>query len=322
MTHDSERTARVGCEGVVCRGRSGVPGQARALAPAGSLLCPACVLRLTADLRRMPRLYDECARLLGGSDRPRERTSGGGSPTGLPFNTAAAEARSALVSLLRSWARLVVEERVVAPPRDTVAGAVAFLVRHVEWLAAHDAAGELTEEVARAVRRARRVTDPSPGRSVRVGTCVVAECGGGLTAVARGGRDGAVVEVRCAAVASHRWSGREWMALGGGAVAAPREDGGEPAEQPGSVGRPGPAEQPEPTGPPERIADRAQAVQWLSPRDVSLLWGIPSGSVYRRASEQKWRRRSGKGRTFYWKEDVLRSVGADGGDGGDGGEES
>ncbi|MER5962899.1 hypothetical protein [Streptomyces sp. NPDC002057] len=243
---------------------------------------------LTGGLAGMPRLYDECGLLLGGSDRPRERTSGGGSVPGLPFNTAAAEARSMILGVLRSWAGLVVGERGVAAPRDTVAGVVGFLVRHAGWLAAHEAAGELSAEVARAVRRARYVIDPAPGRGMRVGTCVVAGCEGVLTAVARVGRADSPVEVGCAAVPSHRWSAQEWMALSGGEGAA------------GAAASP--------AGP--DVAAPAPVVRWLSARDIALLWGVASGSVYRHASEQRWRRRTGKGRTFYHEEDVLRCLGA------------
>lgn len=157
------------CEGITCR-RSEASGRPRGLAVAGTRLCSACVLRLTGGLTRLPSLYDECGLLLGGTDRPRERTSGGGgSLRGLPFNTAAAEARSVILGVLRSWAGLVVGERIVAAPRDTVAGVVEFLIRHAGWLAAHEAAGELSEEVARAVRRAGYVVDPPPAEACRSG---------------------------------------------------------------------------------------------------------------------------------------------------------
>lgn len=273
------------CEGMECRRERDVTGRSRGLAGAGMRLCSACVRGLTNDLARLPRLYHECGLLLGGTDRPRERTSGGGSVPGLPFNTAAAEARSVILGVLRSWAGLVVGERVVAAPRDTVACVVEFLIRHAGWLAAHEAVGELTGEVARAVRRARYVVEPSRSRGMQVGTCVVAGCGGELTAVARAGAD-APVEISCGAVASHRWSAQEWMALSQGA------EGAEGAEGQGGAVLP------------------AVRVRWLSARDISLLWGVASGSVYRHASEQRWRRRSGKGRTFYHEEDVLRSLGA------------
>ncbi|MFF8971319.1 hypothetical protein [Streptomyces sp. NPDC014995] len=287
------------CEGIACRGRSRTSGRSRDLAVAGSRLCSACALHLTSDLTRLLRLYEECGLLLAGSDRPRDRTSGGGSLPGLPFNTAAAEARTVILGVLRSWAGLVVEERGVAAPRDTVAGVVGFLVRHAGWLAAHDAAGELSAEVARAVRRARYVIDPSPGRGMRLGACVVADCEGALTAVVRVDRADPPVEIRCAAVPSHRWSAQEWMALGRGASTGRTERPAEPALT-ASTGR---------TERPAEPALTASTVRWLSARDISLLWGMPSGSVYRHASEQRWRRRTGKGRTFYHGEDVLGSLG-------------
>ncbi|MFJ3819951.1 hypothetical protein [Streptomyces nodosus] len=108
------------CEGTACL-RSVAAGRAPELAVAGSRLCPNCRLRLTHDLRRLPHLHDKCGQLLTGVDRPRDRTSGGGSVPGLSFNTAAAEARSGITGILRSWAALVVEERGVGAPQDTPA---------------------------------------------------------------------------------------------------------------------------------------------------------------------------------------------------------
>ncbi|MFE6270233.1 hypothetical protein ACFVQ9_15785 [Streptomyces goshikiensis] len=259
---------------------------------AGARLCSACVLRLTGDLTQLPHLYEECGLLLGGTVRPRERTSGGGaSVPGLPFNTAAAEARSLILGVLRSWAGLVVGERAVAAPRSTAAEVAEFLMRHAGWLAAHDAAGELSEEAARAVRRGRYVIDPSPGRGRRVGTCVVAGCRGELSAVVLTGRADLPVEVSCAADPAHRWPAREWMVVSRGA----------PSDRAERTDR---AQAPAGTVLPEA------RVRWLSARDISLLWGVASGSVYRHASEQRWRRRTGKGRTFYHEEDVLRTLGA------------
>ncbi|WP_158920617.1 hypothetical protein [Streptomyces sp. NBRC 109706] len=246
-------------------------------------MCPTCVLRLTRGLTRLPRLYHECGLLLGGSDRPRESTSGGGSLPGLPFNTAAAEARATILGVLRSWAGLVVRERAVAAPRDTVGDIAEFLIRQARWLAAHEAAGALSEEVEREVRRAQHVTDPSPGRRVRVGTCAVARCEGVLTATVRADRPDTPVEVGCDAVSSHRWSAQEWIAL-------------HRVASPGGARRDG-------------QAVTEPVVRWLSARDISRLWRIASGSVYRHASEQRWRRRTVNGRTFYHGGDVLRSLG-------------
>ncbi|AJE44542.1 hypothetical protein [Streptomyces nodosus] len=262
------------CEGTACL-RSVAAGRAPELAVAGSRLCPNCRLRLTHDLRRLPRLHDECGQLLTGVDRPRDRTSGGGSVPGLSFNTAAAEARSGITGILRSWAALVVEERGVGAPQDTPAQIADFLLRHSAWLLAHRAAGELSDEVARCVRRARRVVDPAPRRRVPVGDCVVPGCGGALTAAVRPGGDALAVEVGCDTEPAHRWSGQEWMRRSG---------------------RPG-TERTEP------------AVRWMTARDIAALWGVAPGSVYRRASEDQWRRRAINGRTYYHEQDVQASFG-------------
>ncbi|MGW2552551.1 hypothetical protein [Streptomyces sp. NPDC001635] len=260
------------CEGAAC-GRDGTAGRARDLAAAGSRLCPNCRLRLTHDLQRLPRLHDECGRLLTGTDRPRDRTSGGPLP-GMPFNTAAADARSAIVGLLRSWAALVIEERGVGAPRDTPPRLAALLLVHLDWLASHPAAGELSDEVSRCVRLARQVIDPAPRRRVPVGDCVVPGCRGVLLAAARSGSTAGTVEVGCDADPEHRWSGQEWLRRGG------------------------------------RTQERREpAVRWMTARDIALLWGIAPGSVYRRASEDRWRRRARGGRTYYHEQDIHASLG-------------
>jgi hypothetical protein len=240
------------CEGIACRSENKAPE----LVEAGTRLCSTCAVRLVGELSRLPGLYDLC---------------------GEPFNTAAAEARSLILGMLRSWAALVVKQRTAPSPRDTVADMVRFLIRHTAWLSGHEAAGDLSEEVARAVRRARHVTDP-PGRRMPAGPCVEAGCEGVLTVTVRSARAGSPVRVECGAVPAHRWSAQEWLALG--------------------------------RGTPPDAQERDRPARWLQPRDVALLWGIPSGSVYRHASERQWRRRTGKGRTVYHEDDVLRTLGA------------
>ncbi|MEQ8148061.1 hypothetical protein [Streptomyces sp. OP7] len=257
------------CEGSACR--HGATDRARDLAAAGGRLCPPCALRLTHDLRRLPRLHDECGGLLTGADRPRDRTSGGPLP-GMPFNTEAAEVRSAIVGTLRAWASLVKEERRVGAPPDTVAHTAGFLLLHIDWLVAHPAVADLSAEVARCARRARRVIDPAPGRRVPVGDCVVPNCDGTLTAAVRPG-PGDTVEVACDAESAHRWSGQEWLRRG------------------------------------DRSTRREPAVRWMTARDIARLWGLAPGSVYRRASEDRWRRQAHGGRTYYHGEDVSTSLG-------------
>ncbi len=47
----------------------------------------------------------------------------------------------------------------------------------------------------------------------------------------------------------------------------------------------------------------------MTARDIALLWGIAPGSVYRRASEDRWRRRARGGRTYYHEQDIHASLG-------------
>ncbi|MFF5002828.1 hypothetical protein ACFY3G_08390 [Streptomyces phaeochromogenes] len=259
------------CRGARC-GRRAAEGRPRRLAARGHRLCPDCRDRLIAELRQLPRLHEECGRLLGGSDGPRERTSGGPLP-GLPFNTAAADVRSAIAGVLRSWSSVVVEERRTSAPPTNVETLAAFLARHCDWLTAHQAAPELSQETALLVRDARRVIDPSPLRRVPIGACVEADCQGGLVALVRPHRADTPLEIRCEAAPAHRWSADEWLSL-------------------------------------SRLLTRETRVHWVGAADIARLWNIPPGSVYRHASEQRWRRRAEGGRTYYHCEDIQRTLGA------------
>ncbi|MGG2463946.1 helix-turn-helix domain-containing protein [Streptomyces sp. RGM 3693] len=224
----------------------------------------------------MPYLYEECGRLLSGSGGVRERTSGGPLP-GMPFNTAATEVRSRIVVTLASWGGLVAQERSVAAPARTVPSLARWLVGQVEWLAAHPAGGEFSVELQRLVRAAHRVTSPGGARRVPVGACVESGCAG--TLVARtGGAAAGLAEIRCDADAGHRWAECEWGQLRGRMTPA------------GAGGR--------------------RRTQWLSPQDVSRIWRVSMGSVYRLASENAWGRRRVGGRSYYDEADVRRTLSA------------
>ncbi|MFF6782484.1 hypothetical protein [Streptomyces sp. NPDC012510] len=281
-------TALTVCEGADCR-RQEAAGRARRRAEAASRLCSGCGDRLASDLRGLPRLYEECGLRLGGSDQPRERTSGGPLP-GMPFNTAAAETRSEIQAVLRSWAAVVVAERGVTVPEGTVRALALFLARHADWLGGHQAAADVSEEVARLVRHARRVIDPDPLRRVPIGTCVESDCEGGLTAAVRSRSPRVPAEIVCDADPAHRWMGHEWLQLSRRMAGGRRPVPGAGESTPETEDAVGPA------------------VRWVGAADIARMWGIAPGSVYRHASEQRWRRRSRAGRTQYHDEDVRRTL--------------
>ncbi|MGP3922556.1 hypothetical protein [Streptomyces sp. 8N616] len=259
------------CEGAECR---------RVAAGGGGRLCATCQARLAADIRALPRLYDSLGQILGGGRAElRERTSGGHLP-GMPFNAAASEARSAIHGVLCSWAAMVAEERAVTPPARTVRHLADFLVRHLAWLAGHDAVADLTVEMARLARRGRRIADPDPVRRVPVGACAEPGCSGTLIALLRPGTAAELAEIRCDVDPAHQWAAHEWTRLG-------RRLRGLTARPAGSQ-----------TG---RVA-------WLTAAEISRLWDISSGSVYRLASEHRWRRRSRGGRAYYHEDDVTDAL--------------
>ncbi|MGH3670257.1 MAG: hypothetical protein ACRDSH_06425 [Pseudonocardiaceae bacterium] len=195
---------------------------------------------------------------------------------GIPFNTTAADVRDAILGVLASWSGMVVtERRVTAPPR-TVNALASFLGKHVDWMAAHVAAAEFTDEVMQLARSARLVAYPNPIRRVPVGACVEAGCAGELVALVHPQEQLLPPEISCNADPCHNWLAHQWMQLSRRMGAGP--------------------------------STTASATRWLSARDISRLWLIPQGSVYRLASEQRGRRRSQAGRTHYHEADVTHAL--------------
>jgi len=321
------------CAGAGCRRRE----TARA-AVAGTVLCLSCRDRLVRELRGLPALYEECARRLDiSADRERDRVSGGSLP-GLPLNTAAVEARSAIVSVLASWSAAVAQERGVAAPPRVVARLAGFLLRHAQWLAAHAAAGELSREVAQLGRGAARVIGLGANRRLAIGDCVEEGCLGRLTATVRPDQPGVPAEITCDA-AGHRWLGHQWLELSrllgvrknpaeagkageAGAASTGGAAGQGTAAEAGKAGAASVAGAAAVAGAAGQgtagaagvdglpAVARGPRTRWFSAADVSRLWNIPSGSVYRHASRQQWRRRSEQGRTYYHDADVHKTLSA------------
>lgn len=244
-------------------------------------LCADCTERVARSLTALPGIYEECGRILDGSRTRRwEERTGGQALRGMPLNTAAVEARSAIMQVLASWSGLTAEQRRVAPPRREVRALAGFLLRQLDWLSGHEAVADLTQELAALMRAAAHMVDTPPERSTPVGTCPMTGCGG--TLAARAAPDcGQVSEVVCTSGDGHRWALHEWVTLS--QTRCPAGDEQQPA------------------------APRSQL--WLSATAIARLWETPRGTVYRLASEKGWRRRSQAGRTLYHMEDAQRSLG-------------
>ncbi|MFC9480340.1 hypothetical protein [Streptomyces griseus] len=290
------------CVGAICAGRRAA-GEAGRTANAGLRLCQACLDRLSTELRRLPELYEACGRRLdgGAQDALRPRTSGG-PLRGMPFNVQAAEARTEILTVLGSWAGAVAEKRGVAAPRREVLPLRVFLGRHLAWLAAHDAAGDFCGEVARLARRARRVADPEVRRRLPIGGCAEPDCSGSLTAVVGPGQPRTPAVISCDRDPGHRWLGHEWLQLSD-RLRGTASAGGGPSRRADAEAKAAGGE--------AEAADSAAAtaaVRWVTAADVARLWQMPTGTVYRHASEAGWRRHSARGRTYYRGEDVVATL--------------
>jgi hypothetical protein len=265
------------CEGLVCSQRQEI-GEGRLPVLAGWKLCRICRQSLADGLKKLPELYDECGRALNGPGKqgqPRERKSGP-SASGMPFNAAAADVRAEILAVLGSWSGMVVQQRGVTAPRRTVYTLAKFLGIHVDWIAAHPAAGDATTEVAQLVRSARRVADPGAVQRVAIGACVDTECAGELVALLNSGDVLRPTEITCTADPRHSWPAHRWIQLSSRLETVP--------------------------------ASTPPGTRWLSAADISRLWGLPTGSVYRLASERRWRRHSQAGRTCYYVADVEHTL--------------
>ncbi|WP_406168245.1 hypothetical protein [Streptomyces sp. NBC_00996] len=290
-THHVERTAAARlCGGAGCAAREPRPALGR------SRLCHVCAQRLAADLERLPGLYRSCESMLESSRHSGVTAGGrgaGGPVPGIRLNTRAAEVRASILSVLGSWGGLVAHERRVATPSRTVTALADFLRLHVTWLAAHETAADASGELNRLVHAARRLIEPESVRRLEIGACAEPDCVGSLVArVHTGGA--ALSDIVCTAAPAHRWPAAEWTRLG---------------RRLGAGSRPGAPGRTEGTG---HAGGTRRASEWLSPAEVAHLRGVPSGTVYRLASEHQWRRDKRAGRTYYWAQDVERTFHATG----------
>lgn len=292
--------AAVRCEGHECGTRQAElhgGGRHPGRTVGGYRLCVACHRRLTAGIGLLPELYRDCERVLGGAAAKglRERTGGGPLP-GMPFNPAAAETRAAILGVLGSWSGLVAQQRGLVPPERSIGTLSAFLLRHADWLAGHPAAAEATREVARLVGRARRVAHPDQIRRIVLGDCVEPGCEGRLSAVVRAGATAAHPTVQCDAQPRHTWAGHQWTQLRRlMPKAATTSASATTSVTPTATAA---------TATTATDDTAAVAERWLTAADISRLWSTPVGTVYRLASEQRWRRRHGSGRTYYSEADA------------------
>ncbi|MDT0344941.1 hypothetical protein [Streptomyces litchfieldiae] len=173
----------------------------------------ACRDRLINDLLNLPALYGDCNRAAGPDVVRVIRKTPRKSATADSINPAAAEIRSAIRTVLASWAGLVADERRLEPPDRDISALARFLSRHVDWLIRHPAAGDAAEEIRNLTRTARNVAYPHNVRRVPIGYCPDGDCDGELVALIRPRGDLLPSEIVCTVSPGHSWPATWWTRL-------------------------------------------------------------------------------------------------------------
>lgn len=141
----------------------------------GCFVCKICVQQLRRDLGDIPALLDDLNTTLSRQDRLGASGGRRGGETALAWKPPASEALFLLTNVVTTWCRLMVEHYgldvpnvltlanagVTLPP-STAHGAARWLMRHVQSLSMHSAAGEAVDELASAVKVAYDVIDRPP----------------------------------------------------------------------------------------------------------------------------------------------------------------
>jgi hypothetical protein len=195
-------------------------------APAGddAYLCRTCTLKLGADLRDVPSLWQEL-------DTTRTRQDklvlNSGAPSGaerpLFFNEHAAQAAWDLHATLNAWcldvSRLTEDDRdqLAVVDQHDVPGLSEWLTRNMRTLRQHDEAAAAYDEIIDTIRRARRAIDRPENRTrFEVGPCpeILPEgtCDGKVWAFIPVSED-KVSFMRCLEC-GHDWDTTQWLRVG------------------------------------------------------------------------------------------------------------
>lgn len=196
---------------MTCRPDPGDGQELRRETAQGLQLCPSCRDRLARDVGLLPQLYGELESALASTAAAHhgEKVRGSRTP-GIPLNEKAADARSDIRGVLTAWVDLVVEGRRLTAPARTVPALAAFLGCHLDWLAAHEAAGEAAREIHELARTARRVARPDRVHLIRLGECVEPACSGSLQARVNDGDWLLPAAIVCNIDSSHSWPPSQW----------------------------------------------------------------------------------------------------------------
>jgi hypothetical protein len=181
-------------------------------AATGSILCTSCVQEAERNLRALPGLHQECLHQASSAPRRTNPTKVSGSRRRDYLNVAVIDARHNILTILESWAGMVVEKLETAAPPRTVPHLTQFLALHLNWLVTQLPAVDFANEIENLVTDLRKMIDPEPGDLHSLSRhCVVDDCTGTISVPHMNGRNAVGNSIKC--TAGHSWEMREWLSL-------------------------------------------------------------------------------------------------------------
>ncbi|TDC98381.1 hypothetical protein E1285_00145 [Actinomadura sp. 7K507] len=140
------------------------------------------------------------------------RIGRGRRPRGICLDDAASASRSETMRVLSAWCEMIIAERgatrLSGPDVTTL---TSFLQANLDWLISHAVAADFAADIAALVANAGRALNPVRVRTIDLGQCTIAGCGGTVRATTSIDGQGSVPRIRCDA--GHTWAPRQWLDL-------------------------------------------------------------------------------------------------------------
>ena len=181
----------------------------------GLHLCHGCHQRLRQAITDLPGLDQDLELALIRAETPANDPVTHRKDPGLVLNQPALEARIAIRQQFAAQIRMVNEERGLTTwPQETILAMTNYMTRHIDWLAAHEAADTWLNEWWTVRQQARRAAHPTGIRRFELAPCIETDCPGTLIAILRPTDDLLPSSVSCDTNGEHDWQPHQWIALG------------------------------------------------------------------------------------------------------------
>lgn len=131
----------------------------------GVYLCEFHTKKVGEDALTVALRYADLGRVLTASSAALgDIVSGSKKETGMQLNDRAAEMRAVIKHRLVAIVKMIAEERGISLPEDRVPALARYVAANATWIAAHAAAGELSDELSETASDAFRLAQPNGSR--------------------------------------------------------------------------------------------------------------------------------------------------------------